>query len=233
MAPPIDESGDAQRPVLVIGFLKRKIPDATTEARDTNPVQTNPAKVAGAWRLGWSLDDHTRSSEFLGYDENGRAQFETIRSPLGELLYQLKYRGQRTAPQLADVLADFFDDKPVVLGRIDMIVPVPASSARAVQPVVEIAKELGTRLKKPVSVDAVKKTRQTPRLKDIFDAEERRELLDGAFEADQTKFGGRGVLLLDDLYRSGATANAVTLSLLKAGAARVYFLAVTRTRSNT
>ena len=67
--------------------------------------------------------------------------------------------------------------------------------------------------------------------KDIFDAEERRELLDGAFEADQSKLGGKGVLLLDDLYRSGATANAVTLSLLGAGAARVYFLAATRTRN--
>jgi predicted amidophosphoribosyltransferase len=44
---------------------------------------------------------------------------------------------------------------------------------------------------------------------------------------------GKGVLLVDDLYRSGATANAVTLALLSGGAARVYFLAATRTRSNT
>lgn len=195
-------------------------------------MQTNPARIAGAWRLGWSLDDHTRSSEFLGYDQNGHAQFETNRSPLGELLYQLKYRGQRTVPQIAAVLAEFFDDKPNVLGRIDMIVPMPPSTPRAVQPVFQLAKALGTRLKKPVFADAVKKIRQTPRLKDIFDAEERRELLDGAFEADQSKLRGKGLLLLDDLYRSGATANAVTLSLLGAGAARVYFLAATRTRSN-
>ena len=195
-------------------------------------METNPTEVQGAWRRGWTLDKHTRSSEFLGYDQNGHAQFETIRSPLGELLYQLKYRGQHTADEVATVMASFFDDKPNTVARIDMIVPIPPSSARAVQPVFEVAKALGDELKKPALADAVRKIRQTPGLKDVQDPDERRELLDGAFEADRAKVSGKGVLLLDDLYRSGATANAVTLALLGAGAARVYFLAATRTRSN-
>lgn len=96
-----------------------------------------------------------------------------------------------------------------------------------------MARALGDKLKKPALADAVRKTRQTPGLKDVQDPDERRELLDGAFEVDRAKVSGRGLLLLDDLYRSGATANAVTLALLGAGAARVYFLAATRTRSNT
>lgn len=47
----------------------------------------NPIQVSGAWRLGWTLDVHTTASVFLGYDQNGRAQFDTTRSELGELLY--------------------------------------------------------------------------------------------------------------------------------------------------
>lgn len=194
---------------------------------------TNPAEIQGAWRLGWTLDVHTTSSEFLGYDQNGHAQFHTTRSPLGELLYQLKYRGQaQAAAQVAVVMVDFFSNKTDTLARIDVIVPMPPSTVRTVQPVVEIAKELGRMLHKPIVADAIRKTRETPGLKDVQDPEKRRELLDGAFEIERAKVNGKGVLLVDDLYRSGATANAVAVALIGAGAARVYFLAATRTRSN-
>ena len=62
---------------------------------------TNPADIQGAWSRGWTLDVHTIASVFLGYDEHGHAQYDTTRSPLGELIYQLKYRGQQTAAQVA------------------------------------------------------------------------------------------------------------------------------------
>ncbi len=43
---------------------------------------------------------------------------------------------------------------------------------------------------------------------------------------------GRSVLLFDDLFRSGATMNAITSSLYDQGTARdVYALTLTRTRS--
>src|SRR6185437_4116851 len=113
------------------------------------------------------------------------------RSPLGELLYQLKYRGQRTALQVATVMADFLADKPIALSRIDVIAPIPPSTARQVQPVAEVAKALGKKLKKPVMIDAIEKTRETPGLKNIHDHEERRELLDGAFEADSDVVKGK------------------------------------------
>lgn len=179
------------------------------------------------------MDVHTTSSEFLGYDQNGNAQFNTTRSPLGELLYQLKYRGQaEAAAQIASAMADFLGSKPNTLLRIELIVPMPASAARPTQPVVEIAKELGKAIRKAVLSDAIEKIRDTPSLKDVHDAEKRRELLDGAFKVDHAKINGKGILLIDDLYRSGATANTVTVALIGAGASPVYFLAATRTRSN-
>jgi competence protein ComFC len=43
---------------------------------------------------------------------------------------------------------------------------------------------------------------------------------------------GKCLLLFDDLFRSGATMNAITQSLYEHGAADVFALTITQTRSN-
>lgn len=193
----------------------------------------NPIPLAGAWRLGWALDLHTTSSVLIGYDQNGREQFDTKRSPLGELVYQLKYKGQsQAADQIAAAMAQFFADKANLVAPIGLVVPMPASTHRTVQPVTTIASKLSQLLRKPFSESAIQKTKETPTLKSITDIAQRREVLDGAFAGDATQLNRTGVLLVDDLYRSGSTANAVTLALIAAGASPVYFLAATKTRSN-
>lgn len=195
---------------------------------------SNPVQVHGAWRLGWVIDVHTISSEFVGYDPHGVEQFHTVRSPLGEAMYRLKYRGQLSqAKAVSKAMAQFMLEKPNAMARIDVIVPVPPSTKRTTQPVAEIATHLAKGLKRTLAVNAVTKIKDTPSLKSVHDADSRRELLEGAFRVDVSAVVGKGVLLIDDLYRSGATANSVALSLISAGAARVYFLAATRTRSNT
>lgn len=194
---------------------------------------TNPLQVEGAWRLGWTLDVHTTSSVFLGYDEHDHAQFDTTRSSLGELIYQLKNKSKyAAADEIAATMADFLSKKPKALSRINLVVPVPASTSRTKQPVIIIASKLAETICKPFSENAILKTKKTPALKSITDLEERREALDDAFEGDRSQLDGKGILLVDDLYRSGSTANAVTLALIAAGASRVYFLAGTRTRIN-
>lgn len=195
-------------------------------------MKTNPTEVQGAWTCGWTLDWHTVSSTFLGYNECGHAQYDTVRTPLGELLFLLKYRSQNTVDQVADVMAEFFDNKAELLGRINLVVPVPPSTQRQVQPVDQVAMAIAKKLGKAFSASAEKKTKNTPGLKNVHDPEERQKLLDGAFKIDRAQVKKKGILLIDDLYGSGATANAVTVALLAAGAARVYFLAATRTRSS-
>jgi hypothetical protein len=49
-------------------------------------MQLNPRPVRGSWDDGRTLDLHIRSSEFVGYNEYGHAQFESTRTELGELL---------------------------------------------------------------------------------------------------------------------------------------------------
>lgn len=192
-----------------------------------------PIEVRGAWTRGWTLDRHITSSVFLGYDEHGHPTFDSTRSPLGELVYQLKYRGQNDVEQIAEIMAGFFENKPNTLARMELVVPMPPSTTRPAQPVARVARAVAHKLSKTCSGSAVRKAKATPGLKDVHDPEERRELLNGAFEVDSDQVRGKGVLLIDDLYRSGATANTVTMTLFAAGAARVYFLAATRTRNRT
>jgi competence protein ComFC len=59
-------------------------------------VEINPTKVAGRWSNGSTLDVHTTSSELIGHDEYGHPQFASKRSELGELLYRLKFRRDKS-----------------------------------------------------------------------------------------------------------------------------------------
>ncbi|HVT46824.1 MAG TPA: hypothetical protein VHD57_03475 [Vicinamibacterales bacterium] len=193
-------------------------------------VAIDPRRLRGPWAAGYVLErHHTLSSEFLGHDSYGHAQFNTKRSALGELVFRLKNRSDRTTlPDIADTAADFVRKRKL---RIDAIVPVPPSRRRAFQPVVEIAKAVADRLSTPVLKGAVTKTKETPQLKDIFGYDERQKLLAGAFAFDLNVVEGRRLLLVDDLYRSGATAAVVAQGLIDAGTSAVYFLAITKTRT--
>ena len=197
------------------------------------PIRFDPVKLRGPWAEGYALEkQHSLSSEFVGYDGNGNPIFEAVRSDLGELVFQLKNRNNRSAAtDIAAVAAGFVTSK---WAGLDMIVPVPPSRRRRTfQPTEEIASDLGRKLRVPVRADAVTKNRATPQLKDISDPEERSKLLEGAFTAKRAVVGSKRVLLLDDLYRSGATAGAVAHALTAAGAASVFMLAITKTRTAT
>jgi adenine/guanine phosphoribosyltransferase-like PRPP-binding protein len=61
---------------------------------------------------------------------------------------------------------------------------------------------LSQRLNIPL-VDCVRKTRDAPQLKNVYDLDERMRLLDGLHDVDASATNGRKILLFDDLYRLG------------------------------
>lgn len=68
-------------------------------------------------------------------------------------------------------------------------------------------------------------------MKSIEVLEERQKILDGAFICDK-RYKGKKILLIDDLYRSGATLNEITKTLYTQGEVdNVYVLCFTKTRS--
>jgi competence protein ComFC len=193
-------------------------------------LEINPIRISGRWAIGFALDVHTTSSELLGHDEYGHPQFASKRSELGELLYKLKFRRNKgVIPEIAELTATFVES---YLPKADLIVPVPPSTPRKEQPVILLARAIGTRVGILVHEDCLWKVRETSQLKNVFDFDERSRLLDGAFEIDRSIVEDKTVLLFDDLYRSGATLNAVTVLLYDRGGARdVVALTLTRTRS--
>jgi competence protein ComFC len=193
-------------------------------------VTINPQKIEGRWQSGVALDFHTTSSTPIGYNEFGHMQFATARPEIAELLYQLKYRGnQEAAQEIITAAATFLRPH---LAKLDLLIPVPPSSVRAVQPVLVLARGLGAALGLPV-VECITTTRPTAQLKSVTDPAKRKELVDGLYAVDPAHTAGKNVLLFDDLYRSGTTMNAITDVLLEQGeAASVRALTITKTRSN-
>lgn len=114
-----------------------------------------------------------------------------------------------------------------IAGEAQIVVPVPLHPRRLWQRRFNqsgmIAAEIAKRLERPHLpdlVDRIKPTRRQVGLK----ASERAANVQGAFRVSteaRAKLAGRHVLLVDDVYTTGATAKAVTRALLRGGAARV------------
>ena len=186
--------------------------------------------ISGAWRQGFALDLHTIRSIPVGHDEHGHLRFDTTRSEVGELLYQLKFKGDKAAIDPLAAAAEVFLNKwnP----SIDLLVPVPPSTIRANPPVMLLAEAISKRLGLLLAT-CVTRTRDIPQLKNVTDLDERAKLLDGLHAVDKAVTQGRSILLFDDLFRSGATMNAIAAELRdKGGAADLFALTITRTRSN-
>jgi len=190
-----------------------------------------PMRIPGRWREAFVLDYHTLGSTYVGDDEYGLPMFDTKRSEVGEMLYRLKYRSDNSV--LNDLVRTTVEFLRSWNPGVSTIIPVPPSrSGRAQQPVLLLAEGVGRQIGIPVRADAVLKVKDVPELKNVYAYEERLRLLEGAHKVEPSIVTGQSVLLFDDLYRSGATMNAITAVLYDQGhAAEVYGLAITRTRS--
>ncbi len=192
-----------------------------------------PTELKGNWVKGFALDIHTVSSDYLGDNQYGHPHFDTKRSQLGELLYRLKFKSDRSMlDEITTTVVYFLTDTWKIASGLQFLVPIPPSNLdRAFQPVIEIAKRLIAELGLPLSLDSLVKTSETPELKDIDDHDKRKSVLENVFQIKNTCVKDKDILLFDDLYRSGATMNTATKVLYNVGVKNVYVLTLTRTRS--
>lgn len=193
-------------------------------------LEYNPIKLQGRFREGHALDLHTLSSVPIGHNEAGYMQFDTTRPPVAERLYAIKYRQDyAVASEIVEVAADFLRG----LGwKYHWLVPVPPSTTRTRQPVLELAEQVAKATRAPFGL-LIEATRSTSALKGVTDPDERAKLLDGLYQVTHAHaVAGKDILLFDDVYRSGATMNAIAEVLYAAGAHCVDALTITKTRSN-
>jgi ComF family protein len=160
---------------------------------------------------------------------------ETIRSvaphlwPLRPAVHALKYEGLRAvAAPLAELLAQCWlaEGSPA-----DVIVPVPLHPRRVRQRGYNqsalLAQALGLRLGVPVRCQVLARQRDT-RSQVGLSAWERRDNVWGAFVCGDNGLSGMRILLVDDVFTTGATLEACAHALRAAGAARVHALTLTR-----
>ena len=187
-------------------------------------------ELIGNWKKGFAYDVHTLSSTYMGVDDYGHKQWDTTRSEMGELVYQLKYNGDKSViEKIVDLLGRYKGIK-----TMDAIIPIPATNkGRATQPVNEIAKELGKRVHVQVFYDVLEKKGGGQELKNIECPEERKKLLKEKMTLTKKHaLKDKNILLLDDLYRSGATLSVATDILYQqAKVKNVLVLTMTKTRS--
>ena len=181
-------------------------------------MNINPTEIDGNWRAGRTLDIHSTSSRPLvgGYD--------TDRTEMGELVYQVKYQNDRSKiGPIAEVAANyvrehFSVDGHLILPYLKAIVPIPPSDTdRVFQPVTEIAREIGKNLNLPVRTDYLIKIKQTIQHKNLTDGESKRKNIHHAFVVRTQEYRNSCILLFDDLYDSGATLTEATRVLYEQG----------------
>lgn len=179
----------------------------------------HPRLLHGPWRAGYALDFH---SKFAGA--------QNIRTDLGDLVYRFKYGGEESLGEtLATRLADFICAHPELQANI--VLPIPSTlQDRAYDPVPLLARLLAARL--PIAMDetALVKARTTAPQKEMVNLAQKTSNVAGAFRiTNADAIHGKRVLLLDDLFDSGATLAEATRTLMNAGAHEVYVLTITRT----
>lgn len=167
-------------------------------------------EITGDWDLGYVLDWHVESSEFLGHDQFGRAEFDTKRTEVGEAIFQLKYRHDLS--KIEPLAETMVLNLKSAFQSSSFIVPMPPSKSRGFQPAVELARKVAEKMGLPFFENILLKKGTTPQMKDIGTREERVNALMGCFYInDAIKEGGSwDVLIVDDLYSSGASLSAAT-----------------------
>ena len=141
-------------------------------------------------------------------------------------VHRLKYEGWW---RVAEPLAEAMRGLEPLTGRISLI-PVPLGARRARErgynQSERIAAALARRIGLPVRTDLLSRTRET-RTQTTLTPEARRANLAGAFVAGEVR--GLALVLVDDVFTTGATAHAAALALKRAGTASVDVWVVART----
>ncbi len=156
------------------------------------------------------------------------ARFED--GPARKLAHRLKYsdRGELAAP-IARWMARAGGD---LIAEADLLAPVPLHPMklwrRRFNQAAALAREVARQTGKPCDPAALERVKLTRSQVGLSRAQ-RAENVQGAFRvAEGTAVRGRKILLVDDVLTSGATANAASRALLKAGAANVDVLVFAR-----
>jgi len=137
----------------------------------------------------------------------------------------LKFMGRKyLALQMGQMMAEKIKSEPG-FGQIDMIVPVPISKnslqVRGFNQTELLARKISKELGVKMECGVLVRTKDTPHQTELSKEERERNMVCVFQVTDPAKVKGKNILLVDDVYTTGATSKECTRALLDAGAGRV------------
>lgn len=143
----------------------------------------------------------------------------------------------KKVPTIPRILVDLLKDrlKEFEAHRPELIIPVPLSPQRQVErgfnQAEVVATIAGSYLKIPIDTATLTRSKHTPMHRASMDRKARETTVQNAFKVVRPKLiEGRSILLVDDIFTSGATVSNCAKALKKQGSASVQVVTIARTR---
>lgn len=156
----------------------------------------------------------------------GKALF-LYQGDIKQTMYRFKYGNKREYAVFFAEYACSKYGKWIAQQGIEAIVPVPMyrrkQKGRGYNQAEVFAKELGVRTGLPVCRNIIRRVRDTVPQKELND-QMRKKNLENAFQIVQNVVEYRYILLVDDIYTTGSTAEVIAQTLQDAGVRKVFLL---------
>ncbi len=187
----------------------------TDEIQPLSFSELKPMALPGDFKLGYSLGK---------YRENKRK-----RTKLGKLVYHFKYKKNKKAGEiLVDLSYQFIKQNYPDFDAIVAVPPAVASTHFFVNRF--FSENLADKLQKPLANKIIQRTRFTAEQKNPVDLINKRKNVKDSFKVlESEKIKNKTVLLIDDIYDSGATVNEISGLLKSALAQKVFVFTIAKT----
>jgi ComF family protein len=208
----------SQRLLGFFGLERIFSPKHQTTTLSSEDLNISPIK--GFFDLGLTLDQHSHP-----IDSNHK------RTKIGEMVYRFKYQFEK---ELCFLLADLVSEiiqSNAILNSAELILTVPPSfTSRPFDPLSILAEEISENIYILYEKDILERTKITRLQKHLLSWKDKIENVKGAFKVKNPELEeGKKILLIDDIYDSGATLNEITRILKSEGASKVFVLTLTQT----
>lgn len=154
-----------------------------------------------------------------------------------EVIYKYKY-GNRPYlyKALGPILIQAIRESDIDIGDIDIIVPVPLHRMKIIKRGFNQSELLGRYISKgfdiPISVGNLIRQKRTLR-QNSLDRSNRRSNIKDAFRIKKNvEFTGKRVIVIDDIFTTGATVDECSKKLVQAGAKEIIVVTLATGRSN-